>query len=94
MPSRGHAPLRGIDDRVASLTRVPTTHQELVQVLRYEDGQKYDAHTDYFDPRLYTKVRKRASERPRGRAGKGKCVDTMSKHATNQRTTVHQCPYG
>jgi hypothetical protein len=27
--------------------------QEYVQVLRYEKGQKYDHHTDYFDPRFY-----------------------------------------
>lgn len=55
MPSKPHAPLQQIDQRVASLTRVPKHHQELVQVLRYEDGQKYDAHHDYFDPRLYSK---------------------------------------
>jgi len=26
-----------------------------VQVLRYNEGQKYDAHHDYFDPTLYAK---------------------------------------
>jgi len=55
MPSRGHAPLQAIDARVASLTRVPTAHQELVQVLRYREGEKYDAHHDFFDPSLYAK---------------------------------------
>ena len=28
MPSKGHAPLQAIDDRVSQLTRVPTSHQE------------------------------------------------------------------
>ena len=55
MASRGHAPLREIDARVAALTKVPTDHQEYVQVLRYLEGQKYDAHHDYFDARLYSK---------------------------------------
>ena len=55
MPSKGHSPLQGIDARVAALTRAPKNHQELVQVLRYNTGQKYDAHHDYFDPILYSK---------------------------------------
>ena len=32
---------------------MPKSHQEFVQVLRYEEGQKYDAHHDWFDPKLY-----------------------------------------
>lgn len=55
MASKGHAPLAAIDARVAELTKVPTSHQELVQVLRYREGEKYDAHHDYFDPKLYAK---------------------------------------
>lgn len=55
MPSKPHPPLQTIDKRVASLSRVPVSHQELVQVLRYAHGEKYDAHHDYFDPRLYSK---------------------------------------
>eukprot|EP00123_Amoebidium_parasiticum_P013249 comp21854_c1_seq1/m.31230 comp21854_c1_seq1/g.31230 ORF comp21854_c1_seq1/g.31230 comp21854_c1_seq1/m.31230 type:complete len:452 (-) comp21854_c1_seq1:387-1742(-) len=38
-----------IDDRVAELTHIPRSHQEYVQVLRYEYGQQYVAHHDYFD---------------------------------------------
>ena len=45
--------LSDIDDRVASLTRIPKSHGEYVQVLRYGPGEKYDAHHDYFDPKLY-----------------------------------------
>ena len=54
MPSPEHpAVLKPIDERVAQLTRQPKPHQELVQVLRYEQGQKYDAHHDFFNPSLY-----------------------------------------
>ena len=28
-------------------------HQEPLQALKYEEGGKYDAHWDYFDPALY-----------------------------------------
>jgi len=45
--------LKNIEHRTASLTRVPRTHQEYVQVLRYGTNEKYDAHHDYFDPRSY-----------------------------------------
>ena len=49
----GDPMLRDIESRTASLTRVPVTHQEFVQVLRYGVTEKYDAHHDYFDPRSY-----------------------------------------
>ena len=45
--------LLGIDNRTASLVRIPKTHQEHVQVLRYGYTEKYDAHCDYFDPSMY-----------------------------------------
>eukprot|EP00978_Attheya_sp_CCMP212_P001221 scaffold2550_cov48-Attheya_sp.AAC.4 len=44
-----------LERRTASLTRISRTHQEDLQVLRYEPGQKYSAHTDYFDARNYQK---------------------------------------
>jgi len=55
MASKNHDILKNIDHRVSSLTKVPISHQELVQVLKYGEGGKYDAHHDYFDPKLYTK---------------------------------------
>lgn len=42
-----------IDYRTSSLVRLPRSHQESVQVLRYGLGEKYDNHHDYFDPRAY-----------------------------------------
>jgi prolyl 4-hydroxylase len=48
LDSSAHPILTGIDRRVADLTKVPVSHQEAVQVLRYEATQKYDHHTDYF----------------------------------------------
>ena len=46
--------LRKLETRVARLARIPRLHQEPVQVLRYGFGEKYDQHTDYFDPELYS----------------------------------------
>lgn len=45
--------LSDIDHRTASLTRIPMEHQEHVQVLRYGLNEKYDSHTDFFDPKFY-----------------------------------------
>jgi prolyl 4-hydroxylase len=45
--------LLDIEHRTASLTRVPRSHQEHVQVLRYGTTEKYDAHHDFFDPSQY-----------------------------------------
>lgn len=53
LPSRGHDVVQDIDWRVALLTKSTMQQQEYVQVLRYEEGQKYDQHTDYFDVRFY-----------------------------------------
>jgi len=53
LKSYGDDTLRGIEERTAELTRVPISHQEHVQVLRYGKTEKYDAHHDYFDPTSY-----------------------------------------
>lgn len=42
-----------IDYRTSSLVRLPRSHQESVQVLRYGPSEKYDNHHDYFDPLAY-----------------------------------------
>jgi prolyl 4-hydroxylase len=48
LSSSRHELVRDIDRRTADITKVPISHQEDVQVLRYEETQKYDQHTDYF----------------------------------------------
>ncbi|EQC27947.1 hypothetical protein SDRG_14225 [Saprolegnia diclina VS20] len=53
LPSSESPILAQIDDRVEALVKVHKTHQEPVQVLRYEKSQKYDHHTDYFDANMY-----------------------------------------
>uniref|UniRef100_A0A7S3QKD7 procollagen-proline 4-dioxygenase n=1 Tax=Dunaliella tertiolecta TaxID=3047 RepID=A0A7S3QKD7_DUNTE len=40
-----------IEKRVAQVTMIPQEHQEAMQILHYEYGQKYEPHNDYFhDP--------------------------------------------
>ncbi|KAL1543173.1 putative prolyl 4-hydroxylase 4 [Salvia divinorum] len=38
----------GIEDKIATWTFLPKENGEDIQVLRYEPGQKYDPHYDYF----------------------------------------------
>ncbi|GIL68396.1 hypothetical protein Vafri_21651 [Volvox africanus] len=38
-----------IEERIARWTHLPIRHQEPMEVLRYVNGQKYDAHWDWFD---------------------------------------------
>ncbi|PNW83399.1 hypothetical protein CHLRE_05g244700v5 [Chlamydomonas reinhardtii] len=38
-----------IEGRIARWTHLPRSHQEPMEVLRYINGQKYDAHWDWFD---------------------------------------------
>eukprot|EP00438_Fugacium_kawagutii_P032289 Skav203499 [mRNA] locus=scaffold2089:96924:112757:- [translate_table: standard] len=45
--------LQELDDRISNLTRVPVSHNEQVQVLRYRLGEFYAAHNDNFDPAFY-----------------------------------------
>jgi prolyl 4-hydroxylase len=40
--------LRKIEERAAIACRVPVSHIEGLQVVRYHPGQKYDAHNDWF----------------------------------------------
>jgi prolyl 4-hydroxylase len=37
-----------IETRLAGITLVPFSHGEALQILRYEDGQKYEPHNDFF----------------------------------------------
>jgi len=54
MPSDDET-LRKLDQRVSALTLTRVSQQELAQVLRYNRGERYAAHHDYFDTKLYAK---------------------------------------
>jgi prolyl 4-hydroxylase len=41
------------EERIAAVTMIPAHHGEAFNVLRYENNQKYDAHLDTFDPKLF-----------------------------------------
>mmetsp|Transcript_19071 Transcript_19071/g.39724 ORF Transcript_19071/g.39724 Transcript_19071/m.39724 type:complete len:401 (+) Transcript_19071:201-1403(+) len=51
--TKSHEMLRKVDERVSTLTNIPLSHSEQIQVLRYGPTQKYDGHHDYFDPSMY-----------------------------------------
>ncbi|GAX74443.1 hypothetical protein CEUSTIGMA_g1892.t1 [Chlamydomonas eustigma] len=38
-----------IEERIATWTHLPRSHGEPIEVLRYQNGQKYDQHWDFFD---------------------------------------------
>ena len=46
--------LLALSRRVQRLTRLPVTHVEQIQVLRYLEGQHYSSHHDFFDPADYS----------------------------------------
>ncbi|KAF3783821.1 putative prolyl 4-hydroxylase 4 [Nymphaea thermarum] len=51
--SKGKDPIiMGIEDKIAAWTLLPKENGEDIQVLRYEHGQKYDPHYDYFSDKL------------------------------------------
>ena len=53
LATSAHPRLKAIDKRCEDLVKVPASHQEEAQVLRYELSQKYDAHLDWFNPIHY-----------------------------------------
>ncbi|XP_047181041.1 probable prolyl 4-hydroxylase 4 [Vigna umbellata] len=44
--------IAGIEDRISAWTFLPKENGEDIQVLRYEHGQKYDPHYDYFSDQV------------------------------------------
>ena len=44
--------LSQIEDKIAAWTQIPKTHGEPFYLLRYEEGQEYKPHWDYFDASL------------------------------------------
>ncbi|MCO5567445.1 hypothetical protein L7F22_021136 [Adiantum nelumboides] len=45
--------LRWVEQKMARATMVPASHGEAFNVLRYEIGQKYNSHYDFFNPAEY-----------------------------------------
>jgi len=40
--------VKRVEQRIASWSQIPVSHGEPMQVLRYEIGQEYQPHFDYF----------------------------------------------
>uniref|UniRef100_A0A6T9J4E3 Uncharacterized protein n=1 Tax=Haptolina ericina TaxID=156174 RepID=A0A6T9J4E3_9EUKA len=53
LPTMNDATLEKIDERVQFLTRLPISHAEYIQVLKYAHLEHYSAHHDFFDPAAY-----------------------------------------
>jgi len=53
LPTTRDPMLEKIDRRVMFLTRIPISHAEYIQVLRYHHMEHYSAHHDFFDPAAY-----------------------------------------
>jgi len=51
--STGDVSLQAVERRVTQLSKLPINHTEDTQVLRYEYGEHYHAHHDFFDPKDY-----------------------------------------
>lgn len=45
--------LQGVEEKMARATMTPVSHGEAFNVLRYELGQKYNSHYDFFNPAEY-----------------------------------------
>lgn len=55
LQSAGDPVLEAMDHRVQNLTRISILHSELPQILKYTHQGRYDAHTDFFDPKDYAR---------------------------------------
>lgn len=53
LPKGGGEVVSRIEARSHRLLRLPESHGEPLQVIRYKEGEKYGNHHDYFDPGLY-----------------------------------------
>merc|ERR1719240_1720012 len=53
MERNGSPQIRALEERAHNLTRLPYALGENIQVVRYEVGQKYGAHRDFFNPNDY-----------------------------------------
>ncbi|CAI6009529.1 unnamed protein product, partial [Closterium sp. NIES-65] len=48
--------VKRIEERIAAWTFLPKEHGEAIQILKYEIGQKYEAHFDYFFDSVNTQM--------------------------------------
>ena len=55
LPKGEHPVVAQIEQRAHRVLRVPDSHGEPLQVVRYRTGERYGNHHDYFDPDLYQK---------------------------------------
>eukprot|EP00884_Botryococcus_braunii_P007218 jgi/Botrbrau1/16498/Bobra.0142s0092.1 len=46
--------VKRLEDRIAKYTAIPAENGEGLQILRYQDGEKYEPHFDYFHDNLNT----------------------------------------
>ena len=53
MERGGTQQIKALESRAHNLTRLPYELGENIQVVRYEEGQKYGAHRDFFNPNDY-----------------------------------------
>lgn len=53
LPTTRDPILEMVDRRVMMLTRIPISHAEYIQVLKYNHMEHYSAHHDFFDPAAY-----------------------------------------
>jgi prolyl 4-hydroxylase len=49
-PSDGDPVVLAVTEKVAAHCRLPPSHVEVLQLVRYEKGQQYTPHRDYFEP--------------------------------------------
>lgn len=52
LPRRQDETVTRIESRIAGLTGIPPENGEDLSILRYQIGQEYKAHHDYFDPQF------------------------------------------
>jgi prolyl 4-hydroxylase len=58
-----HESVKAFTRRVSLLSGVPTSHGEDIQILQYEIGQRYEPHSDYFEPNIYKKYLENGGQR-------------------------------
>eukprot|EP00232_Nephroselmis_pyriformis_P009017 CAMPEP_0182892712 /NCGR_PEP_ID=MMETSP0034_2-20130328/24032_1 /TAXON_ID=156128 /ORGANISM="Nephroselmis pyriformis, Strain CCMP717" /LENGTH=368 /DNA_ID=CAMNT_0025026411 /DNA_START=136 /DNA_END=1242 /DNA_ORIENTATION=+ len=56
LQKRQDAVVSAVEKRIAKATSIPESHQEALQVLRYQNGEKYEPHFDYFFDRQHAEA--------------------------------------